>query len=173
MRMMLFYVRIALFVIGMLIGLQFPMFVDQYGKSLNSHYIESSNSIGEFQQDANRFFAGDMQKLIEYYKDNGDPVFYEGGESIETILNRYLTLERAFTQFQLGSLSAYRQAFFNPIPDVQAEVWQHYDFATKLSPSAITIGLGVGMLCASLLELALKCLTLIIGLLMRRRWQAG
>lgn len=173
MRTMVFYVRIGLFVIGVLVGLQFPMFVDQYGKSLHSHYIESSNSIGEFQEDANRFFAGDMGKLIEYYKENGDPVFYEGGESIESIYHRYVALDRAFKQFQIGSVNAYQQAFFTPIADVREEVWENYDFATKLSPSAMTIGLGVGAAFASFLEVGMKLLSLMMRLFLRRRLQAG
>ena len=93
------YLRLVLFVCGVLIGIQVPGFVDQYGQRLEAHQLEAKQSLGEFQHDANRFFGGDINKLIRHYRQNNDPVFSAGGESIESIYQRYVQLTDALTRF--------------------------------------------------------------------------
>ena len=57
------YLKIAAVLVGVLVGVQFPAFIDQYGKNLDSRLSESSNSIAEFQDDADKYFDGDLKKL--------------------------------------------------------------------------------------------------------------
>ena len=51
MRKILDYLRLLLFTGGVLIGVQVPGFIDQYGKSLEAHLLESSQSLKEFQRE--------------------------------------------------------------------------------------------------------------------------
>ncbi|WP_084684793.1 DUF2937 family protein [Methylohalobius crimeensis] len=146
------YLRLILFLGGTLIGVQIPGFVDQYGRSLESHFRESKQNLDEFQRDADRYFGGDLEKLIAHYKSDGDRVFYAGGESIDSIYRRNLILKNAVADFRESYFSALSQVFFNPISDIRTEVWENYSYSVKLDFSAILIGLTVGLVVASLAE---------------------
>jgi hypothetical protein len=42
------YLRLVLFVCGVLVGIQVPGFVDQYGQRLEAHQLEAKLSLAEF-----------------------------------------------------------------------------------------------------------------------------
>lgn len=146
------YLRLTLFLGGVLIGVQVPMFVDQYGKSLESHFLESERSLHEFKDEAQKHFGGSMEKLIAHYKKSGDPVFHDGGKSIQAIYGRNLELKEAIGLFRKGSWNAYTQAFLAPIPDVQNEVLKNYTYSVKLDFDAIFFGLVSGLFLSGLIE---------------------
>ncbi|UCX03193.1 DUF2937 family protein [Shewanella glacialimarina] len=154
------YLRIILFVCGVLIGIQVPGFVDQYGQRLEAHQLEAKLSLAEFQRDADRFFGGDFNKLISHYRQNNDPVVNAGGESIESIYQRYVLLTEALTQFRQHSYSPYQQLILAPQQDIQVEVWKNYSHVILLKPEAIAIGMLLGLLFAVLCESILSILYL-------------
>ena len=89
------YLRMVLLIIGVLAGIQLPGFVDQYGKSLQAHLIESERSLNEFRDEAEKFFDGSIEELIAHYQASDDRVFQEGGQSINAIFQRYQQLNKA------------------------------------------------------------------------------
>jgi hypothetical protein len=46
------YLRLVLFALGLLIGVQAPGFVDQYSKRVSAHYIEVTKNFAGFQRTA-------------------------------------------------------------------------------------------------------------------------
>lgn len=159
MRVIFSYLRLSLFVLGVLAGVQVPHFVDQYGKALQSHYLEIEQNIQQFQQEADKYFNGDIQQLIAYYKASDDKVFVEGGESIDTIYQRYQRLRHKYQQFQQDSWSAYQQTFLSPVNSVRAEVRANYDYAIRLTPDAIAVALVIGFILAAISEIVLRLIT--------------
>lgn len=155
------YLKLIIFVGGVLVGIQAPGFVDQYGKSLESRVSESKLSVSEFQDDSDKYFNGDLDKLIDHYDKNDDPVIISGGESIGAIVsrNRYLTL--ALNEFSQSIYSAYHQVIFNPVAEVRNDVWDNYTYSIILNGSAITIGLVVGLLFLIALELFIHTLKVV------------
>lgn len=105
------YLRIILLISGVLAGIQLPGFVDQYGKSLQAHMIESERSLNEFRDEAEKFFDGSIEELIAHYQASDDRVFQEGGQSINAIYQRNQLLEQAYRSFSQNAWSAYQQAF--------------------------------------------------------------
>jgi len=162
------YIRLFVFFGFTLAGIQVPLFVDQYGKSLESHLIESSIALNEFQKDADQFFGGSMENLIAHYINNADPVFNEGGRSIQAIYARNLLLQINFAQFQSSSWSAYSQVLFAPVPDVRTEVWGNHTYAIQLNPAAIAFGLVTGLIFTLWIELILRLLLKAPKLLTKR-----
>lgn len=150
------YLRLVLFLGGVMVGVQIPGFVDQYGKSLEAHFIESQKSLLNFQQDADKYFDGDIKKLILHYKSNGDPVFYEGGDSINDVYTRNTELKEAVFGFKKSAFRAYVQVFFSPVPDIRREVWESFTYSIKLDSSAISIGLLAGLILAVLVEFLVR-----------------
>lgn len=168
MNVIISYFRLMLFLAGVLIGIQVPGFVNQYGKSLESHYLESQKSLGEFRKDAEKYFDGDMEKLIAHYKKDGDPVFTAGGESIDSIYQRNIKLKTALEDFRQGSLSAYTHVFLSPVADIRQEVRRNYSYIVKLNPAAVTVGLIGGLVITLLAELLLRGFINLISVLKTR-----
>ncbi len=158
MRIIYSYGRLILFVLGVLAGVQVPHFVDQYGKALQSHYLEIQQNLAQFKQEADKYFDGDLEKLIAYYKASDDHVFKDGGDSIDNIYQRYQQLQIAHKNFQSGSLAAYQQTFLSPVGSIRQEVRQSYDYAIRLTPDAIITALIIGFLLACVGELLLRLL---------------
>ncbi|GIU19493.1 hypothetical protein TUM4644_07350 [Shewanella colwelliana] len=154
-RRLMDYLRLLLFVCGVLLGVQVPAFVDQYGQRLQAHTIEAKHSLAEFQRDADRFFDGDIEKLISHYQQNPDAVINAGGESIHTIYLRYQHLDSALKQFNQTAYSGFRQVAFEPLADIRSEAWHNFTHTIMLDSRAMTIGLMLGLLLAMLCELLL------------------
>jgi hypothetical protein len=166
------YFRLILFLGGVLVGVQVPVFVHQYGNTLEAHFKESQSSLHEFQNNAREYFGGDMEALIAHYQKNGDPVFQEGGKSIQSIYARFIELKKAVADFRESVWNAYAQAIIYPLSDIRKEVLDHYAYAVKLDFGAILFGLVSGFVLAVFGELALR--GLISALLsVNRRLQPG
>jgi hypothetical protein len=152
------YLRLVLFLGGVLFGVQIPGFVDQYGKNLEAHFRESVESLREFQQDADRFFGGDIKRLIAHYKIDDDPVFNAGGDSINSIYLRNIELREALLHFKKRPFNAYTQVFISPVSDMREEVWESYTYSIKLDFSAISMGLVAGLILAVSIEIFVRSL---------------
>lgn len=159
------YIRVFVFLGCTLVGVQVPVFVEQYGKSLESRLAESQNGLIEFQDDADKYFNGSIEKLIAHYKEDDDQVFNTGGDSIQSIYDRNLLLKQNLAGFQSGSWAAYTQALFTPVSDVKKEVWQNYSYAILLQPESIAFGLVMGLVFTIAIELFLNLLLQILKLL--------
>lgn len=158
MNLFFFYIRVFVFLGVTLAGIQVPAFVDQYGKSLESHLTESRIALNEFQDDADKHFDGSIENLIAHYRKNKDQVFYEGSHSIKAIYDRNLMLRSHFEQYQSSSLSAYTQALFFPVPDVRRKVWERYSYTIQLKPIAIVFGLITALILTLGIELLFRLL---------------
>lgn len=140
------YFKLLLFAATVLIGIQAPSFVNQYGKSLESHLRESNLSMAEFQDDADMFFSGDLLKLIQHYQKTNDQVFNSGGESIDAIYQRNQLLFSASQEFTQSPYQAYIVTLKNPVPDIRDEVRENYTYSIILDKIAILLGLICGFL---------------------------
>ncbi len=155
MRKILEYLRLILFIGGVLVGIQVPGFVDQYGKSLESHFRESVTSLEGFKDDANKYFNGDLDKLIDHYQGDQDPVFNDGGDSINDIYNRNIMLGKAIEEFNENAYSSYIHVILNPIPEIKNEVWKSYTYNIMLDMPAIIWGLLAGFMLTAIPEFTL------------------
>ncbi|MCE9680161.1 DUF2937 family protein [Shewanella sp. AS1] len=150
------YLRLLLFICGVLIGIQVPAFVEQYGQSLAAHTSEAKMALAQFQRDADRFFDGDLAALIAHYRQNPDSVINAGAQSIESLHERYQLLDDALQRFNQSSYSGFQQLAFAPLEDVRSEVWQHFSHNIMLDGRAIAIGLILGLLISIFCELLLR-----------------
>lgn len=160
MRVIFSYFRLITFISGLLIGVQVPHFVDQYGKALQSLWLESEQALSEFQQEADRYFDGDMEKLIAYYRKSDDQVFIDGGDSISAIYQRNQQLKQALANYRQGLKESYWHTFVHPQADIRQEVMQSYTYAIQLTPHAMAVGVILALLLAVLTESLLRLLLL-------------
>ncbi|MGE4520153.1 MAG: DUF2937 family protein [Desulfobacteraceae bacterium] len=164
------YLRLILFLAGILAGIQIPNFMDTYHKSLIAHLNESDKSLSPFKQDADRYFRGNLEALINHYKSDKDPVFTEGGKSIEFIYQRNILLKKALLNFNKSFLSGIIHTFIKPVEDIKKEVIKNYSYTVKLDKKSIIAGLLSGTFLAGIPEFLFVILT---GILRRKTKTAG
>ena len=165
MKTILEYLRLSLFVGGALIGVQIPSLVEQYGQRLESHLLESQTSLQGFQQDADKYFQGELAKLIQHYAKNTDPVINDGAESIDRLSLRAQFLDQSWSQFNASFQQRYWHAFISPVKKIRAETWNGYDFAVRLDASAIAWALSLGFILSALIEFCFQLILALLGLL--------
>ncbi|MDO5686468.1 MAG: DUF2937 family protein [Neisseria sp.] len=163
------YVRMVIFALLLLIGLQVPAFVDQYGKALQAHWSESERAVSGFRADAQKFFAGDMERLLQHYLQQTDPVIRQGGENVRTLVTRNRVLSDAVADFRSSPWRAYAHTFFYPVADVRDEVWQSYGLIAPLNMASVAFGFGFALFWSVLLD----AVTAGVKRLTRRRVQAA
>ena len=152
------YARITVLLLGLLIGIQLPGLVDEYGRLLLARVQESNISVSQFQDDAERFFDGDISRLITYYESQQDLVIVAGGESIRAIVERNLYLSDALNNFRQSPVNAYFQAFIAPLPEIRDQIRDSYRYTVTLNTAAVGSGVGLALLAMMLFELLIFCL---------------
>lgn len=162
MKKIMDYLKLAVLIFGVLIGVQIPGFVSQYGQNLDARVAESSKGLSQFQQDADQYFNGNLQQLLEHYDRNQDPVIVAGGQSIKALVLRNQMLTQAQSNFHQSLYSPYLQVFVSPIAEIRQDVWNHYEYKVILNAEAISIGVIFGLMVLALSELALFILFLLL-----------
>jgi hypothetical protein len=146
------YLRLILFALGLLIGVQAPGFVDQYSKRVSAHYIEAQKNFAGFQRTADLYFGGNIDALIAHHESSSDAVFKDEAKNVAAIsvLLKKLALEANAMNRQLYS-RIFHVAFY-PDQDILNETLAAYSYTVPLNQEAILCGLITASLLAILVE---------------------
>ncbi|EJO93662.1 MULTISPECIES: DUF2937 family protein [Pseudomonadaceae] len=153
------YLRLALFAFGLLLGVQVPGFIDDYGKRVEARRLESQQSLKGFQDTAQKFFKGDMDALVAHYRVSDDPVMRSDAQSVAHLVQRSALLER---EWQAMQGPWYAQAWHlatGADRDLLGETLQAYRYQVLFTPEAILWG----VICALLLAWLAELLVLLFG----------
>ncbi|WJG08883.1 DUF2937 family protein [Aliiglaciecola sp. LCG003] len=142
------YLRLCIFALGLLIGLQVPAFIDQYEKRVDAHLLEARLNLAGFQGTANRYFAGDIQKLIAYYRASDDKVFNHDANSIEGIYSRVIALQKERLELQTHPVKQAWHVFVKPHRNLFDETVKEYSYTVPINLFALIWGLSLAMLMA-------------------------
>ena len=146
------YLRLIVFALGLLIGIQLPGFVDQYVKRVDAHLIEVSRNFAGFQEIADKYFGGDVEALIAHHVASADQAFHDEARSIREMYAR-LALLRAELAALKGSLAQQiLHVAFHPNKEILDETRAAYTYTVPLSPPAVICGVALGALLAMLVE---------------------
>ncbi|WP_339431038.1 MULTISPECIES: DUF2937 family protein [unclassified Pseudomonas] len=152
--MLLSYLRLVLFAAGLLIGVQVPGFINDYAKRVEAHLIEAQTGLRGFQGTAQQFFKGDLQALVAHYRASDDPVFRSDADSLSTLLNRQLALDKQFQAMQGPWYIRFLQVVLAADPDIRKETWNGYSYQILLTPQAMIWGMSGALL----LSFGIECL---------------
>ncbi|MBD9481904.1 DUF2937 family protein [Pseudomonas sp. PDM14] len=147
------YLRLALFAVGLLVGVQIPGFIDDYGKRVEAHRLESEESLRGFRETAQRFFNGDLAALVAHYRASTDDVMRSDADSVAHLVNRNLLLEGEWLAMQGPWYAQIWHLTTEADPALLEETKAAYSYQVMLAPEAIAWGLGCGLLLAWLIEL--------------------
>lgn len=163
------YLRLVVFTVGLLIGVQVPGFIDQYAKRVSAHYIEAEHNFAGFQQAANQYFNGDVEALVAHHLASPDAVFKGEAKTIGDLFARIRALAAELDALKGPSVSRLIHIVVNPNRDILQETVAAYSYTVPLSPDAILYGVSAGLVLSLGIELVLAGL---LALIWRRRWRA-
>ena len=149
------YLIVVVACISLLVGLQIPNFIDQYQKRVDAHLREVTINLQPFQEIANKYFGGDMNKLIELHRNSGVKPFQEEGMAIEKMVQRKLRFEADLAALQASlPLKAWR-VLVQGDREMIDEALAQYSYAVPLNQDALVFGAGVAIVILLLVELLL------------------
>ncbi|MBM7059492.1 DUF2937 family protein [Pseudomonas sp. UL073] len=147
------YLRLVVFALGLLVGVQVPGFVDDYAKRVAAHRAESEESLSGFRETAARFFNGDLNALVAHYRASPDAVVRSDADSVAHLVGRAELLEAEWLAMQGRWYAQLWHLLSGADRTLLQETWDNYSYQVLLAPEAIAWGLGAGLLLAWLVEL--------------------
>jgi uncharacterized membrane protein len=149
------YLLIVIACASLLLGIQIPNFADQYEKRVDAHLREVTKNLAPFQEIANKYFGGSLDKLIELHRQSGEKAFREEGDAIEKMVQRKARFEADLAALQ-GSLAVKMvHIVFNGDQELLDETIVQYTYTVPLNQDAIVAGAVVAAVVLLLLELLL------------------
>lgn len=143
------YLRLCVFFIAALVGLQVPGFKNDYGHALRSAYSEAQLNMAPFERDAEKFFDGSVEKLLAHYQKSDDPVYAKGGENLALLLERENELEAALDDF---GTHPYVHLLKSPILSISKQVWNNYTPQIQLDTEALVSSVVFALLVSWTIE---------------------
>ena len=153
------YLRLVLFAVGLLVGVQVPGVINDYSQRVEAHRLEAQQSLRGFSETAQRFFNGDLQALVAHYRASEDPVFRSDAASIGALLARNQLLEREWQALQGPWYEKAWHVLAKADPQLRQETLNGYNYQVLLAPEAIAWGIA----CALLLAWVVESIILFIG----------
>ncbi|WP_371195494.1 DUF2937 family protein [Glaciecola sp. SC05] len=145
--------RLIVFAVVVLIGVQIPGFVGQYQSLVNAHLSEAKQNLSGFQQTAQRYFLGDIDKLITHYRQSQDQVFVSDAENIQAIVDRVSLLNVEALALQQHPLMATLHVSQQVNSPLFIETLEGYQWAVPLNSQALFWGLGFAILLILLFDI--------------------
>ncbi len=139
------YLIVIVACISLLIGLQIPNFVDQYEKRVDAHLREVTINLKPFQEIANKYFGGDIGKLIELHRNSGVKPFQEEGEAIAKMVQRKLRFEADMAALQASLPVKALNVILYGDREMIDEVLGQYTYTVPLNQDALIFGAGVAI----------------------------
>ena len=149
------YLFVVVACASLLIGLQIPNFVDQYHKRVDAHLREVTINLQPFQEIANKYFGGDLGKLIALHRSSDAKPFQEEGAAIEKMVQRKLRFEADLAALQTSLPLKAWHVLLHGDREMIDEALEQYSYAVPLNQDALIFGAGVALTILLLLELLL------------------
>ncbi len=146
------YLIVVVACIALLLGLQAPSFVDQYQKRIDAHLREVSVNLQPFQTIADKYFGGDLAKLIELHRNSAEKPFQEEGAAIEQMVQRKLRFEADLAALQVSLPLKALAVLLHGDRELIDEALGQYSYNVPLNQDALAFGACVALFILLLVE---------------------
>ncbi|MFV3304218.1 DUF2937 family protein [Pseudomonas sp. NY15181] len=169
------YIRMVLFALGLMVAVQVPGFIKDYGQRIDAHRIEAAQALQGFKDTSGQFFKGDLNALVAHYRGSADPIFQRDADNIEHLLRRTQLFENEWKALQGGWAQRAWHMVTAPNAELLQETYANYRYQVVLEPEAIAWGLAGGLLLAWIAEVLMASVVALVGLgdnrhASRRHW---
>jgi hypothetical protein len=163
------YLMIIVACIALVIGLQLPNLADQYEKRVDAHLREVTINFRPFQEIADKYFGGSIEKLIEFHRQSGEKPFQEEGAAIEKMYQRKLRFEAEMKALNTTLPNRIIHILFNGDQEMRSETLAQYSYTVPLNQDALITGAAIAATVLLALELLLAIARLATRLMFRTR----
>jgi len=111
-----------------------------------------------FQEIADKYFGGDMGKLIELHKTSAEKPFQDEGAAIEQMVARKLRFETDMAALNTSLPLRVIHVLFHGDREILNEATAQYSYAVPLNQDALIFGAGAALAILLLVELLLALL---------------
>lgn len=146
------------FALTLLIGMQFPHFLDQYETRLDAHYLESTQQLKHYQKLADLLFSGDLTALVEKHRNSEIALFKAETVIIETLIERADFLESHKVALQGPFYKRFSFLITQINEPLFLETKENYQANIVINQQAILVGLSIAAICTFMLEMLLMLL---------------
>lgn len=146
------YVRMLLFSVALLVGVQVPGFMLDYEQRVDAHRLESEQSLSGFRRTAEQYFEGSLERLLAHYQASDDPVFRSDADSLGILMRRNALFDEEWQALQGPWYEKAWRILVRPNPELRDETLRQYRYQVVLTPAAIAWGVGLGLALAVILE---------------------
>lgn len=150
---MQYYLRFAIFSIGMMFGIHMPAMTNHYQQTVQSNLELLEPQVAKLQRTANADFYGSIDSLAEFYSKSSNEKIAATGARVRTIKNQYDALQ---TEAKLFSDNFVISLFDHALNDHQQTfrgLTNDYHWQPRLTPTAIATGLVLALLLCFIFEL--------------------
>lgn len=144
--------RLLVFAIGLLLGIQMPGFFQDYYKRVDAHRLEAELGIQGFRKTAQGFFDGDLDALVAHYRNSPDPVFQKDADNVAQLVQRSRHLEAEWLALQGPWYQSAWHMLAHADRALLRETLDAYDYQIVLKPVAVLWALACGFLLAWLVD---------------------
>lgn len=162
------YLMVIVACTSLLIGVQIPSFVDQYQKRVDAHLHEVTVNLQPFQEIANKYFGGDLGKLIALNLNSNAKPLQEEGLAVEKMSKRKLRFEADMAALQTSLPMKALHILFNGDREMIDETRGQYSYSVPFDQDALVFGAGVAIAILMVAEL-LFALARLVGARIWRR----
>jgi hypothetical protein len=146
------YLMILIACVALLIGLQAPSFVDQYQKRIDAHLREVTINLQAFQDIADKYFEGNMAKLINLHHGSSEKSFQEEGAAIKEMVQRKDRFEAELAELNVPLPYRIVHVLFNSDKEIMNETLAQYSYTIPLNQEALAVGGVFTLLILLLME---------------------
>jgi len=146
------YIRLLLFTLALLVGVQIPGFMLDYEQRVDAHRLESDQALGGFRRTAQQYFEGSLDGLLAHYQTSEDPVFRSDADSLAVLMRRNALFNEEWQALQGPWYQRAWHILVRPNPELRDETLRQYRYQVVLTPEAIGWGVGLGLALAVTVE---------------------
>lgn len=162
------YLLIIIACAALLAGIQIPNLVDQYEKRIDAHLREVTINLKPFQDIADKYFGGSLEKLVELHHKSEVKAFQDEGNAIAEMAKRKARFEADLAAMQASLPMKVFNIAFGGDQELMNETMAQYTYAVPLNQDAIVAGAAVAAVILLLTELLLALIRYVAGLAFRR-----
>ena len=122
-----------------------PSFVAQYRQRLGGMLDQATKDLALFQDIANRFHGGDIQRLIKHHLASTDPTFRAEGTAIQVMVETVARLRESLAALETGFYGQLAYLARDGDPAVARATWDAFVPAMSLTAEALLFAFAAGV----------------------------
>ena len=122
-----------------------PSFVAQYRQRLGGMLDQATKDLALFQDIANRFHGGDIQRLIKHHLASTDPTFRAEGTAIQTLVENVAQLKASLAALNADFYSQLAYLARNGDATVAKATWDAFVPALSLTGETLLFAFATGV----------------------------